>query len=224
MLNTYEEFLVQVEELGLLAFTPSFLPGFPSLQDFVTESQWHTGDQNADPWQWKDRAAREKRLAFGCVLGGAKGFIARRLYPLFVAACRPEEDLETRFSHGTVSRSVMELRKLFTPGAVLDTSEIRQRMGVKKGKGFSKTDSAMVTLQREFVIAVCGNRRKTGKDGREYGWPINTYCLMEDWAGDWLTKPLPGKQEARELLYDHFTDMPGDFDLDRLETLLYGKG
>lgn len=224
MLNTYDEFLAAVEELGLLAFSPGFLPGFPTIQEHVAESQWHTGDPDTDPWQWKDRAVKEHRLAFGCVLGGSKGFLSQRLYPLFVAACRPGDDLETRFAHGTVSRSAMDLSRLFAPGVVLDTSEIRQRMGVKKGKGVSKVDSAMAVLQREFVVAVCGSRRKTGKDGKEYGWAVNTYCLAEDWAGDWLAEPLPGKQEARELLYDHFAGLPGDFDLDKLETLLYGKG
>jgi hypothetical protein len=223
-LTTYEQFLDRVEEYGLLAFHSRFLPGFPHLGALTEESQWHTGDPETDPWQWKDRAASEKRLAFGCILGGHKGFVSRRFYPLMVAACRPDDDLETRYRHGLVSGTLVELARLFTPGQVLSTADVRAKMGVHKGKGVAKVDNALIALQREYIVTVCGNRRKIGKDGREYGWPANTYCLVEDWAGDLLAAPTPSKPQAREQLLDMAADIPGDFELDKLEIALFGRG
>ncbi len=83
MLMTYEDFLDRVETLGFMAFSP-LLPGLPSLGGETPENLWHTG-QDTDPWRWKDRAAEEKRLAYGCILGGHKGFISQRMYPVFYA-------------------------------------------------------------------------------------------------------------------------------------------
>ena len=87
LLNTYDEFIARVEALGFMALSP-LVPGLPSLGGETAESQWHTG-LDSDPWRWKDRAAEEKRLAYGCILGGHKGFVTRRMYPIFYAAFHP---------------------------------------------------------------------------------------------------------------------------------------
>jgi hypothetical protein len=58
--------------------------------------------------------------------------------------------------------------RLFEENGILDTAEIRRRMNVRKSAGASAVDSAVVTLQKEFYITVCGNRRKTSFDGQEY--------------------------------------------------------
>ncbi|MGE5654798.1 MAG: hypothetical protein ACM3ZQ_11155, partial [Bacillota bacterium] len=187
MLRTYDEFVARVNELGFLPFHGRFLPGFPMLQAETLEEQWHTGDNETDPWRWKDRAAEEKQLAFGCILGGNKGFIAKRLYPLFYVACHPSISVEERWGRGELSQTSWQLHKLFTGGQDLSTAEIRQALGVTKKQGASQVDTAVKELQKEFVITVCGNRRKVSLDGREYGWPANTYSRVRDWAADgWL--------------------------------------
>ena len=71
MINNYNEFLNRVNELGFMALSNIF-PGFPALSEETPKEIWHTGDYNTDPWCWKDRAAQEKQLAFGCILGGNK--------------------------------------------------------------------------------------------------------------------------------------------------------
>jgi hypothetical protein len=80
ILKIYEDFINRVNKLGFMAFSP-ILPGLPSLPEETEPGQWHTGDPETDPWRWKDRAAEEKKLAFGCVLGGHKGFISEKMYP-----------------------------------------------------------------------------------------------------------------------------------------------
>jgi hypothetical protein len=176
----YQDFLDRVEELGFMAFS-GIVDGLPSLTGETPRNIWHTGDPETDPWRWKDRAAEEKRLAFGCVLGGNKGFIAPKLYPAFLAACRPSEHMEERRYGGLVNQTLWDLWKLFEERKVLDTSEIRSCMGVAGKKGGSRVDSAIVELQRLFQITVAGSRQKINRDCQPYGWHINVYERVEDW-------------------------------------------
>ena len=228
MLKTYSDFINYAETTGVMAFSGKFIDGFPKLDALTMPSQWHTGDADTDPWQWKDRVATEKRLAFGNILGGRKGFIAPKLYPLFYSACCPDGTLEDRYRACTVKKTVLDVYRLFETGDALDTSEIRKKMGVArtpdtrtKKNGTSAVDAAVVTLQREFYITVCGNRRKVSFDGREYGWPSNTYCLTGDWARDWMTMPLLTTRDARTRILSHCAALDNRIDINALEKLLF---
>lgn len=203
MLLKYEDFLRRVNELGYMFFSET-LPGFPSLSAETPDENWHTGDPSTDPWIWKDRAAEKKDLAFGCILGGHKGFVSSRMYSVFYAAYRPREPMEERWASGAISRELWELWLVFQDKTLLSTSDIRQEMGVTKKKGGSKVDRAIRELQREYYITVAGNRRKIDKNGQPYGWPANVYDRVEDWTpADWrrLNPSLPCAK-AREIILD----------------------
>jgi len=221
VLRTYAEFLSYAEECGVMVFAGKFIKGFPNLYELTTPSQWYTGNPETDPWQWRDRAAAEKRLAFGNILGGRKGFIAPRLYPLFYSACRPDGGMEDRWRRGLVKKIVYDVYRLFEDGLILDTAEIRRRMNVRKSEGASAVDGAVVTLQKEFYITVCGNRRKVSFDGTEYGWPANTYQLVDDWAADWLREPLLPTDESRSMILEHLNWLGGGIDVKKAEKLLF---
>lgn len=225
MLNSYDQFVECVERFGVVAFHGNVPQGFPNLQEMTAEAQWHTGLAESDPWQWKDRCAKEKKLAFGCLLGGSKGFVAGRLYPYFYKANRPRYTPRERFEEGTVSRTLLGVYELFTPGAELDTGEIRRQMGVTKKGGASRVDGAVTQLQKEFLITVCGNRRKRNKEGGEYGWPANTYCRVEDWQPDWLAgEEDMDRDDAMDYILEHCAAWDRGVDSARLRRLLFGKG
>lgn len=225
MLKTYNDFIEYVESLGLVSFYGRFLEGFPKLEDLTEESQWFTKDPNTNPWQWKDRVTEEKRLAFCCLLGGHKGFISRKLYPLFYAACHPEQSIPKQYADGKISQTMFLVYKLFENGAILSTTDIRRTMGVNKKQGTSKVDAAIVALQKQFIIAVCGSQQKLSSDGKEYGWPTISYCRVEDWAQDWLDcNARLKKNEAIKQILSHCASWDMKFDINKLETLLFGKG
>lgn len=202
MLTTYEDFVARVESLGFMAFS-SLLPGFPSLSDETRESLWHTG-LDTDPWRWKDRVAEEKHLAYGCILGGNKGFIARRMYPIFYAVFHPRLSMPERRASGTVSQRTWQLWQLFEEKGTLNTSQVRQILGARRKKGASAVDSAIQQLQREYYITVDGNERRISAKGEFYGWPINRYCRVVDWIPvGWLDSANDlSVEEARELILD----------------------
>lgn len=185
-LQTYEEFLCRVDELGFMTLS-NVLPGFPSLTEETPKEIWHTSDRDTDPWCWKDRAAEEKKLAFGCILGGNKGFVSARMYQLFYMAFHPNEHMEERREAGQVSQIAWKLWQLFESKTLINTGDIRREMGVTHKKGGSKVDAAVIELQQYFYITVAGNSRKLDKFGKPYGWAANVYDKVMNWVPEeWM--------------------------------------
>lgn len=199
----YEDFIERVNELGFMSFS-NILPGLPSLPDETPKENWHTGNPETDPWCWKDKAAEEKQLAFGCILNGHKGFVSAHMYSLFYTAFHPKEHMEERRASGHISQAVWQLWQLFEENALLNTSVIRQAMGVTRKKGGSKVDRAIQELQKYYYITVAGSRRKTDKYGKPYGWPANVYDKVNNWIpSEWMKlNPSLSSEEAKEKILD----------------------
>lgn len=202
MLTTYEDFIARVESLGFMALS-HLLPGLPSLGDETAESVWHTC-LDSDPWRWKDRVAEEKRLAYGCILGGQKGFVSQRMYPIFYAAYHPARSMPERWASGTLSQMTWRLWQLFKEKSTLNISRVRHSLGVNREHRTSEIDTALRQLQQEYYITVDGNERKVSAKGEFYGWPIIRYRRVVDWAPDgWLDSAKDwSAEEARELILD----------------------
>jgi len=203
MLTTYEDFVARVESLGLMALSP-LLPGLPSLGGETSASLWHTG-LDTDPWRWKDRAADEKRLAYGCILGGHKGFDNKRMYPVFYAAFHPMLSMPERWAAGTVNQRTWQLWQLFEDKGTLNISQVRKTLGVSRRQGVSTIDTAIQQLQHEYYITIDGNDRMVSAKGEFYGWPVNRYRRVMDWApAGWLDSAKDWSVvEARELILEH---------------------
>ena len=151
------------------------VPGLPSLGEETPKELWHTG-LDTDPWRWKDRAAQEKKLAYGCILGGHKGFVTQRMYPVFYTAFHPTLPMPERWENGTVNQKMWQLWQLFEEEGTLTISQIRKAMGVSKKNGASAVDTAIRNLQSEYIITIDGSERKLNAKGKPYGWPINRYA------------------------------------------------
>ena len=200
MLITYEDFVARVESLGFMALSP-ILPGFPSLGSETPVSLWHTG-LDTDPWRWKDRVAEEKHLTYGCILGGHKGFITQRMYPIFYTAFHPVPSMPERWANGLINERTWQLWQLFEKEGTLNISQVRQILSVSRKQGASVIDVSIQQLQHEYYITVDGNDRKVSSKGAFYGWPVIRYSRVMDWAPTgWLdsAKDWP-VVEARELI------------------------
>lgn len=200
ILRTYEDFVNSVEALGFMPFW-EIIQGWTSLNLQTLSEQWHTRDPETDPWQWRDRAAQDKRLAFGCVFNGHKGFISKKWYPVFYRAYHPDESFEERWENGQVKQMVYKVWNLFYEGSSLSTDEIRKAMGVTKKRGAGAVDTALKVLQQEYYITISGNRRKVNAKGEPYGWPSNTYERVTDWADEeWLRTDLTCEAARQKIL------------------------
>ncbi|WP_432408721.1 AlkZ-related protein [Wukongibacter sp. M2B1] len=202
ILRTYEEFIERVNECGFMTLS-EVLTGLPSLAAETEKSMWHTGDNETDPWSWKSRCAKDKKLAFGCIIGGHKGFVSSEMYHIFYAAYHPEETMETRWKTGKISQTLWTLWNLFNEKGVLSTKDLRDEMGVTKKKGGSAVDTAIKQLQKEYYITVAGTKRKINKLGEPYGWPANTYELVVNWIPkEWadMASSITQKEACEEII------------------------
>ncbi|HWS28585.1 MAG TPA: hypothetical protein VN512_00590 [Clostridia bacterium] len=202
-LVTYEDFISHVNRKGILAFYGKVPAGIPTLEALTLEQSWHTGEADADPWRWRARAVTEHKLAFGCVLNGYKGFLSKDMFSLFYDAFHETKTLEERYLDGLVPKMEMDIFRMFESGASLSTADVRSALRVTKKQGASEADTALKSLQRQFLISVCGSKRKLSFEGLEYGWPANAYCLTELWAKNWLAGKRLKREEARERILDH---------------------
>lgn len=223
MLMTYEDFLDRVETLGFMTLSP-LLPGLPSLSGETPENLWHTG-LDTDPWRWKDRAAEEKRLAYGCILGGHKGFVSQRMYPIFYAAYHPLLSMPEHWENGTVSQRTWQVWQLFEENGTLNISQVRRSLGVSRKEGASAVDNAIQQLQKEYYITMDGNDRKISAKGEFYGWPINRYRRVMDWVpAGWLESTKDwSAAEARELILDEGLAMSGAVTREGLAKKLFSR-
>jgi len=218
----YEDFINRVNEMGFLPLS-NILSGMTSLTEETPEENWHTGETDSDPWRWKDRGAEEKKLAFGCIIGGHKGFISPEFYPVFYRAYHPEETMEERYRAGEVEQEVWQLWQLFQEKTLLNTSDIRLEMGVTQKKGGGAVDRAIINLQKHFYITVAGNRQKTDKQGKPYGWAANVYDRSLDWAPkDWMKDANDiTKDEAREMILEKAGQLGVEIDILKLRKVLF---
>ncbi len=223
MLMTYEAFLDRVETLGFMTLS-HLLPGFPSLSGETPENLWHTG-LDTDPWRWKDCAAEEKRLAYGCILGGHKGFVSQRMYSTFFAAYHPSLAMLERWEAGNIKQRTWQVWQLFEENGTLNISQIRQSLGVSRKEGASAVDHAIQQLQKEFYITLDGNDRKISAQGEFYGWPVNRYRRVMDWApAGWLDNAGEwSPAEAREMILNAGLAMSEGVNLQDLAKKLFSS-
>lgn len=202
-IRSYEDFIHRVDELGFLTLS-SVLDRLPSLGSLTDPSAWHTGNADTDPWQWKDRAAQEKKLAYACCLGTVKGFIAPRLYPIFYAAFHPSLPMDIRWAEGSVNQTSLAVWTLFEKERLLNTSDIRKKIGVSLKGGANRVEASLDTLQGKFYLTTAGTRQKIAKSGKPYGWPATVFDRVTDWAPEaWLSDIKNWEPRgARELILD----------------------
>ncbi len=200
-LARYQDFLDRVDELGFMALG---CQAFPALFEEAEHGWEDTDDPETNPWRWKDRAAEEKALAYGNILGGQRGFVSARMYPPFYTAYNPAEPIEELWASGLVSQTTWHLWQLLEAKTSLSTDEIRREMDVTRKKGGSRVDASLKELQRTYYITVVGSKSKTDKQGKPYGWPSCVYGTVTSWVpADWMSGISNiNPEEARESILD----------------------
>ncbi|AIQ65371.1 hypothetical protein PSTEL_21850 [Paenibacillus stellifer] len=200
---TYHDFVERVTELGFLFPPDKTLKGFPTINDFVPESQWWTNDPELDPWLWKDRVAEEKKLAYGTFFNGKKGFIAQPFYSIFIDAFRPQSSMEERWQSGKLGAYERKFWNLLTSeNRPIGTHEYRKMLDNEDKSAKSALDTAVVQLQMTFDVTIAGNVDMLDKNGNPYNKAV-AFDTVENWVPkEWLSmNPRMNHQEALEKLY-----------------------
>jgi hypothetical protein len=221
-LTKYGDFVERVNELGFMTLSRNAM-GLPSLAEETPRTLWHSGDHSTDPWCWKDQAAAEKQLAYGCIVGGHKGFVAARMYPVFYAAYHPAPSMRERWEAGLINQTLWQVWQQYEEHGSLNTSAIRRLLSVTRKSGASRVDAALRELQHCYYITVAGDERKIGADGQPFGWPVCVYQRVTDWApAEWLAGVTGWRSEdAREAILDDAVAMSGHIHRDLLAKKLF---
>lgn len=149
-------------------------------QNFMnTPVKWHTGNPETDPWEWRMRVLEESEdIAYSKVFFRTSGFITKEWYPYFYAVRRKGETFEEAYENGTISQMAKRIYDIISSGEIA-FHEIKQIGGFQREDN-SKFERAIVELQMNMFITMCGRAQKINKYGESYGWSSTVFTTTED--------------------------------------------
>lgn len=149
-------------------------------QNFMnTPVKWHTGNPETDPWEWRMRVLEEREdIAYSKVFFRTSGFITKEWYPYFYAVRRKGETFEEAYENGTISQMAKRIYDIISSGEIA-FHEIKQIGGFQREDN-SKFERAIVELQMNMFITMCGRAQKINKYGESYGWSSTVFTTTED--------------------------------------------
>lgn len=163
--------------------------------------RWHTGDPEADPWEWYSRVVTERRdIACAKLFFRKTGYLTRDWYPYFLAVRRRGRSFEEDYADGTMSRLEKQVYDCVSAGPVA-YHNLKAALGIT-GKEQSRLERAVVSLQSRMYITSCGKQQKISRAGLPYGWPSVVFCTTEAFMGDAVFEKAAklGEQEAAEAI------------------------
>lgn len=191
-----------VEKVGFMPLFKNDIEGF-SVEEHAAAESWWTGAED-DPWELRELAAREHKIAYGKFFDGRAGFISLKYLPEFVNFRRDGYDFDALWDEG---KAKMREKKL------MDLFELREEwfsFEMKKAAGFGKNgeknfDGTITSLMSQTYVVICGFQKKLNKKGEEYGLMKSArYCTPERiWGYDDVTAAYTREpQESFEILTD----------------------
>lgn len=203
MVETYQAFRERLQTLGFLLFGGG-RGEMLELGDITRPESWHSGQPDTDPWDWKDCLAASRDGAYVRVLDGRATLMDREWIPLFWAAFRQARPLAERYEAGLADRMTLRMHALFEQRPEWARHELTDALeiGPKQKAAFTR---ALVNLQREMAIVICGQTQRVATNGMPVGWPSMAYMRTEAWAlPEWKEQAEALKrEEARERIRAH---------------------
>jgi len=200
MVETYAAFRERLQALGFILFGGG-RGEMLELGDITRPGSWHSGEPETDPWDWKDRLAASRDGAYVRVLDGRATLMDRAWIPVFWAAFRQEWPLEERYEAGLADRMTLRMHGLFEQRPEWARHELTDALdiGAKQKAAFTR---ALVNLQREMAIVICGQTQRVAVNGMPMGWPSMAYMRTEAWAlPEWRAQAEAlTRAEARSLI------------------------
>lgn len=204
-IRTWQELINWINEVGFLPLFANDIEGF-SVEEHVSPNYWWTGNQEQDPWEWREIIAADKQVAYGKFFSGKAGFISLEWLPYFVNFRRNGYDFDARWEDGLASRREKLIMDLLTdhdedgdlifPKRDILSTELKKLAGFGKG-GEKNYPGIMTGLQMQLYLVVSGFQRRTNKKGIEYGMPVSIPVTPESlWGYDLVTSAYDEKPAA----------------------------
>lgn len=199
-INSFSTFCTSLRKAGF-AMGGGNDNGIFSLFPFMTKDiEWHTGNPETDPWEWRIRVLNEcNDIAYGKLFFNKTGYITKEWYPYFLRCRRNGKTFEEAYRDGTVSSAAKRIYEQISEYGALPLHEIKKLAGFSKEEN-SRFERAIVELQMRMFIAMCGSARKVSRAGEEYGWNVTMFCPAERFFGQQVF------DEASKLKRDEATE------------------
>ncbi|OPJ63811.1 hypothetical protein CLORY_09950 [Clostridium oryzae] len=159
--------------------------GIFSLSTYFSENIIaHTGDKETDPWEWRIRGITEcDDLLYGKLFFNKGGWITKKWLPYFMSVRRAKQTFDEMYYGGLVNNTAKRIYHLICDTPNLSLQEIKNMGGFDKSQKY-EFDAALNMLQMKMFVTISGEKYKLSKDGKQYGWPVTTFCRIEDFWGE----------------------------------------
>lgn len=170
-----------VTEVGFLPLFANKIKGF-SVEEHTSPEYWWTGNEDRDPWYWREIAARNGNVAYGKFFDRKAGFISKTWLPYFANYRRDGYDFDSSWDDERESYRNKKIMDLFADGAELFSYEIKELAGFSSG-GEKNFEGTITDLQMKTYLTVKDFRQKINKRGELYGWAIAVYSTPDSLFG-----------------------------------------
>ena len=209
-LHTVDDAIAYINQVGFLPLFKNEIPGF-SLEERTVPEYWWSGDQEVDPWEWREIIARRGDIAYGKFFNKKAGFISKEWVPYFVNYRRDGYDFDALWEDGQASFKQKKIMDLYYEDLMDEeyySNELKKKAGFgKEGeKGF---DGVITSLQMQMYLCVRDFRQRKNKQGEEYGWPIAIYATPEHlWGYDYVTSVYKeNAEDSAKRIAEHMMDI-----------------
>ena len=176
MIQNYNDFINALLETGFSGAIGGKDDGVFSLFRYgwgaeeETGVEWHTGDPDTDPWQWRVRVLEERGdIAYAKVFFRKAGYITKEWYPYFFAARRRGKTLEEEYGDGVVSHFAKRIYQAVEEHGSLPLDLLKRYAGFSR-EDKPKFDAALNELQMKMYLTISGIKQNYSRDGKIYGW------------------------------------------------------
>lgn len=182
-ITSYNQFKDNLSQVGFTLAGDN--EGLFSLSDvFEDNIKYHTEDADTDPWVWRMACLKEKEgYVYSKLFFKKGGYITKEWYPYFFRIRRGDKIMEEEYLAGNVSQMAKRIYDVVSETPNVSLTDIKLALEATKADK-SKIDTAITKLQMGMYITISGQTYKTGKDGKPYGWPVNTFTTCERFVGE----------------------------------------
>jgi len=161
-----------------------------------TDFNWHTGDPDTDPWEWRIRVLSERNdISYSKVFLRRAGYITKEWFPYFLAARRGDRVLEDEYMDGVISSHAKRIYDAVSANGRLPVQDIKRIAGFTR-EDKSKFDNALTELQMKMYLTISNIFYNVSKSGEQYGFSSTAFSTVEEFWGEEVFNKAANISEA----------------------------
>jgi hypothetical protein len=184
MISNFTEFVNELLEAGFSTGSRNSEGVFSISSRYAPMVIEHTGDPETDPWEWRMRVLEERDdIAYGKIFLRKSGWISRDWYPCFLALRRVGKTFDDAYLAGTVSQQSRRIYDCVREQGRVPLHDLKRLAGFMHDEQ-GAFERALVDLQMNLFLTMCGRQQKISPVTGEYGWASTVFCTVENYFGD----------------------------------------